>query len=140
MIGTSSAIRLRIDVVVRPVELVGLARLLVGVAHPPHHPALLGTPVDARREVEDHRQPRRREVGVVLGDDDLVAGPAGEDPGPGRLADGGQRRPSGEHHAWRADRASTRSRTPVDGAVGDGQALKLVRSKTSTPAVNSAAV
>ena len=85
--------------VVGPVELVSLTRILVGVAHPPHHPGLFGTPVDARREIEDHRQPRRVQGRVVLGHDHLVAGATREDPGAGCLADRGQGRPAGEYDA-----------------------------------------
>ena len=89
--------------VVGAVELGRLAGLLLGVAHPPHHAALAGPPVDPRRHVEDHRQPLGREVRVALGDHHLVARAAGRDPDARCGAHGRQARPSGQHHATGRD-------------------------------------
>ena len=62
--------------------------------------------------VEDHRQPLRRQVRVRLGDDDLVPGAAGREPGARQAAHLGQLRAAGEHDQPGVDVAPRRCARP----------------------------
>ena len=140
VVGSSVAIRALIRAKYAVVELGRLAGLLVGVAHPPHHAALAGPPVDARRHVEDHRQPLGREVGVALGDHHLVARATGRDPDarPRRRRRPGVGPPVSTTRVVAMSPAEVR--TPVTRPPSTTSPVNAVRSHTRTPAVKSAAV